>query len=78
MTLSHWKSVTPEEQEFGFAEAETGSGIRVIFELGHGLVAVKIRTREETTEYAICNTALQPLYANAVTLQDLRRRFSRR
>lgn len=70
--------VDDEEEDFGFSVAEESSGIRaVVRELRPGLLAVKVRASDGTTEYAVCTEDLHPLYPAAKTLDELRNRFLR-
>lgn len=70
--------VTKEEKEFGFGITEERSGTRaVVRELPAGLRAVKVQAEDGTTEYAICDEQLRPLYQPAKSLDELRRRFGR-
>jgi len=71
LDLSH------DEEEFGFSVAEEPSGIRAALrELRPGLVAVKVRATDGTTEYAICNRYdLRPIYSPAKSLEELQHRF---
>lgn len=71
LDLSH------DEAEFGFRLAEERLRMRAaVRELRPGLVAVKIRAADGTTEYAICSSSdLRPIYPAAKTLDELRRRF---
>lgn len=70
--------VTEHEQDFGFAITEEPSGVRaVVVDLRTGLRAAKVRIDDATTEYAICNVDLRPLYPSARSLDELRARFPR-
>jgi hypothetical protein len=69
--------VTREEADFGFRLAEQPSGVRaVVREIRPGLRAVKVRADDGSTEYAICDDELRPVYLPARSLDDLRRRFT--
>jgi hypothetical protein len=68
--------VTKEEGEFGFGVREEPSGITAVLrDLPVGLCAVKVQAEDGTTEYAICDEGLRPLYRPAKSLTELRRRF---
>lgn len=68
--------VSESEEAFGFGVAEARSGVRaVVRDLGPGLRAVKVRANNGSTEYAICDENLRPIYPPARTLDELRRRF---
>jgi hypothetical protein len=68
--------MTKEEEEFGFGVAEEPSGTHaVVRALPAGLRAMKVLTEEGTTEYAICDAQLRPLYRPAKSLDELRKRF---
>lgn len=68
--------VTREEEDFGFGLAEQRSGVRaVVREIRPGLHAVKVRAHDGSTEYAICDDELRPVYLPAKSLDELRRRF---
>jgi len=70
--------LTEEEKLCGFALTEESSGMRaVVRELPAGLRAVKVQAADGGVEYAVCDQQLQPLYAPAKTLVELRKRFGR-
>ena len=70
---------TPDEDAFGFSAIESPTGERVlVVVLASGLRAVKALGPDGSTEYVVCNERLEPLYATAKTLEELRERFVRR
>lgn len=70
--------LTPDELAFGFDVIESRAGIfAVVTPLRPGLHAVKMRGPDGTTEYAVCDEHLHPVYVAAKTLDELRERFAR-
>ena len=71
--------MTSDESTFGFSVVEAPSGIMaLVVTIGEGLRAVKMRASDGSTEYAVCDDRLQPLYVAAKTLDELRKRFALR
>jgi hypothetical protein len=70
--------LSEEEAAFGFEITEGATGTcRIAMDLGTGLLVVKVRARDGTTQYVVCTDHLAPLYVPATSLEDLRRRFQR-
>jgi hypothetical protein len=70
--------LTKDEQEYGFSVAEEPSGSRaVVLQLEDGLLAVKVRTNDGGSEYAICDNEFSALYTPARSIDELRARFMR-
>ena len=70
---------TNDESNLGFEVEESPTGERaLVLPLANGLRAVKMKASDGGTEYAVCNDRFEPLYIAAKTLEELRRRFSRR
>ncbi len=68
--------LTPEEVALGFDVREHPSGTQIVtMPLASGLRAVKIRLESGAVAYAVCDEKLQPLYANASSLDELKARF---
>jgi hypothetical protein len=64
--------ITPSEAEVGF-ELSEGT---VVVTLGHGICAVKIRSKSTgAIRYAICDDEMNLLYPPAGSLEELERRF---
>ena len=70
---------TTDEEDFGFEAIESPTGEQALVAvLSRGLRAVKARAADGSTEYAVCNERLEPIYVAARTLEELRERFARR
>lgn len=70
---------TADEEAFGFCVIESPTGERALVAvLGNGLRVTKAHSADGSTEYVVCNERLEPLYATAKTLEELRERFARR
>ncbi len=68
--------ISPDEVACGFDVKEHTTGARIVTrELRGGLRAIKAQTEDGSTIYEICDDRLTPLYAPAVSLSDLKRRF---
>jgi hypothetical protein len=68
--------LTSEESAFGFGVVQSPAGHdALVVSIGGGLRAVKMRAADGTTEYAVCDDRLQPIYVAAKTLNELRERF---
>ncbi len=68
--------MTSDESAFGFGVVQSPAGhSALVVSIGGGLRAVKMRAADGTTEYAVCDERLQPIYVAAKTLFELRERF---